>query len=357
MSHNAAVSRSTDLFDQPVRRGDIEALAAADLLDQEGRRAGLNLVRSGPAWATWVMRSAAAVGAAMLLIAAIFFVAHNWQGLDRFVRLALPVIGCAACAVGGGILGPRRFGGRLLIIGAIVLVGVCLAVLGQVYQTGGELHHLYMAWAAITVPWVLLSRSPAAWCVWLAVCSLWIWFGWFELEMPDSAGFLVLTCLTGLYGAALAAREEAVARGASWLDSDWTRIVPGIGATGAAGIALVVLAVTLPDLGRGGGWIVLAGVLGGGSLGAMWWVGARHNEIWIVAAVVLAVATAVVALVCRILLENGLDTAPLVLSGMVAIGVYAFAAVRVRALAQGMAQVPQPSAVLADAANTGETTS
>ena len=47
------------------------------------------------------------------------------------------------------------------LIAASVLVGVLLAVIGQVYHTGADAYSLFAAWTLLILPWTLASRSAA----------------------------------------------------------------------------------------------------------------------------------------------------------------------------------------------------
>ena len=62
-----------------------------------------------------------------------------------------------------------RPAGQALLIGASVLTGVLLAVIGQVFQTGADAFELFLVWTVLILPWTLASRSAAHWLVWLVV--------------------------------------------------------------------------------------------------------------------------------------------------------------------------------------------
>ena len=113
----------------------------------------------------------------------------------------------------------------MLLIGATILLGVLLATIGQVYQTGADAFELFVIWSLLALPWVLAGRSAAHWLVWVAVAATaagltaaqaWVPMGW----LHDDDGALPVGLVLAL---ALAGREAAARRGLGWLQPAWSR--------------------------------------------------------------------------------------------------------------------------------------
>ncbi len=104
-------------------------------------------------------------GVAFLLSGVVFFFAYNWAALPRLAKLGtagglLAVTGLIA------ILAPLRDGlRRVLLTATVVLIGVLLAVLGQVYQTGANSFQLFLLWSVFALPWVALIAYPPLWLI------------------------------------------------------------------------------------------------------------------------------------------------------------------------------------------------
>ena len=111
-------------------------------------------------------------GALSLLAAVVFFVAANWEALGRLARFAL----LQALLVGAGGVAlwrpPPARAGRLGLLSAFVLSGALLALFGQTYQTGADVHELFLAWAALGLPLVLLGRWAVTWAAWALVLDV-----------------------------------------------------------------------------------------------------------------------------------------------------------------------------------------
>ena len=199
------------------------------------RRAGLipagryldasNHVRDHAFWTRWAGRALLALGVAHVLAGVLFFFAYNWADMPAMAKFAVVQAGILGCLVGAWLSGVDRPVGQSLLIGASVLTGVLLAVIGQVYQTGADAYELFAAWTVLILPWALASRSAAHWLVWLVVACLAA--GLYAGQVLVPTGFLrdeeVVLPPAVLLLVALAARELAAVRGAGWLSSQWTR--------------------------------------------------------------------------------------------------------------------------------------
>ncbi len=204
---------------------ELSALHRAGLIPADRYLQAVNLIRDHGFWARWAGPALLVVGVAHLLAGILFFFAYNWADMPPLVKFAVIEAGVLICVAGAWVAGLDRPAGQSLLIGASVLTGVLLAVIGQVYQTGADAFELFTAWSILILPWALASRSPAHWLVWLVVACLaaGLYSGQALVPMGvlHEAEVPLLPALLAL--AALAAREFAVARGAGWLAPQWTR--------------------------------------------------------------------------------------------------------------------------------------
>lgn len=204
---------------------ELATLRHAGLVPADRYLEAAHRVRDHAFWARWAARALLAVGVAHLLAGIVFFFAYNWADMPPMAKFAVVEAGILVCVAAAWIAGFDRAIGQSLLIGATVLTGVLLAVIGQVYQTGADAFELFLAWTLLALPWALASRSAAHWLVWLVVACLAAGLsaaqamapiGWIEREETLLPPAIVLL-------AALAAREVSVAAGAGWLSAHWTR--------------------------------------------------------------------------------------------------------------------------------------
>ncbi len=153
-----------------------------------------------------------AAGLGSLGAGVIFFVAANWQAWGLAGRFGLLQAGLMACvAVALWQPPPSRFGQAALLL-ATLFTGALLALFGQSYQTGADVHELFFAWALLALPFAVAALSGAVWAVWWVVLNVGLallcgslglddvfWFmfdGWGR----DRATLLMLPCLVNLLG-------------------------------------------------------------------------------------------------------------------------------------------------------------
>lgn len=153
------------------------------------------------AW--WLPRGVAVLGAALLGLGLICWVAANWDDFGRNGRFALlQGIFVAACL--GAFAAPKARSPLLLI--AMLAIGGLFAYFGQTYQTGADPWQLFAVWAALALPLCLVARSDVLWAPWMLVLAtgitLWIqahaYLSW-HVDPADLDLFLLgwLALLTG----------------------------------------------------------------------------------------------------------------------------------------------------------------
>jgi len=206
---------------------DVNAIHGHGLLPGARYFAAASAVRDDAAWATWAGRVILALGAGHLLAGILSFFAYDWADLSAFAKFATVEAGLVIALAGAWFAGIERAIGQVLLIAASILVGVLLAVIGQVYNTDADYYVLFVAWAVLILPWTLASRSAAHWVVWLVVLHLALSLYGEQVLIPEgrlteSALEIGLGALAALV---LALREAAVRKGMAWLAGAWTRIV------------------------------------------------------------------------------------------------------------------------------------
>jgi len=167
------------------------------------------------AWRRFAAQLLRGAGLGALGAGVLFFVAANWQDygvLGRFVLLQ------SALAITVGVAlwrSPPQALGQASLLLATLLTGAVLALFGQSYQTGADVHELFFTWAALTLPFALAGSSGALWALWWCVLNVGLallcgWLGsdhvlWRLLDGRGIAhsSLLMLPCLINFAAAAL----------------------------------------------------------------------------------------------------------------------------------------------------------
>ncbi|MFT5094357.1 MAG: putative membrane protein, partial [Porticoccaceae bacterium] len=127
---------------------------------------------SSTAWWPWAEKALLFLGLALTLSGVVCFFAWNWDAMPGLVKLAIVQAGIVACCVAAYQKKIATLPGKAAITAAAVLVGVFLAVFGQVYQTGADAYQLFVGWALLILPWVVMCRLAGLWVLRLAIVNV-----------------------------------------------------------------------------------------------------------------------------------------------------------------------------------------
>lgn len=228
MAHEMASEHGDTLTieEVPANRRLVEELHAHGYLSATGRQAALEFLRPHDQWRLWTSRLLLAVGSALVLSGVVYFFAFNWNLIPPVAKFASIQVGLVAVVAVACWHGLARTGGQTLLLGASVLVGVFLAVFGQIYQTGADAYQLFLIWSVLILGFSVISNFAPQWVLWLVVTNLALVLWWEQAANPSpEMDFFVFGYLTLLNGAALALRECGVLRGLAWLAPRWMRVL------------------------------------------------------------------------------------------------------------------------------------
>jgi uncharacterized membrane protein len=223
-------------------------------------------------WRAFAANLLQAAGLGSLGAGVIFFVAANWQAWGVTGRFGLLEAGLVLC-VGVALYRPPPWrAGQAALLLATLLTGALLALFGQTYQTGADIHELFFTWALLTLPFAIAALSGAVWAVWWAVLNVGLallcgvmgidHFFWRLLDgwSRDPGVLLMLPCLVNLLGAGLfhmLRRSRFATSAPLWLPHFLLGIGLGYGAAAAmpevsAHSATVIGAYALISMGMAG---------------------------------------------------------------------------------------------------------
>ncbi|MDA0285002.1 MAG: DUF4401 domain-containing protein, partial [Planctomycetota bacterium] len=203
----------------------VRRLRSVGLVDDEGRLAALQIVNGPLVWWAWVEKALLFVGLILVLAGIVCFFAWNWDALPGLVKLATMQIAIVACCSVGLKKGLDTLAGKAAQTAAAVLVGVFLAVFGQIYQTGADAYQLFVGWALLILPWVVMCRLAGLWLLWLTIVNLGITLYWKQVVGPGGVDWEWLLIVLGLVNGAAAAVRETLAQQAWSSPPIWLRWV------------------------------------------------------------------------------------------------------------------------------------
>lgn len=321
----------SDILNGEADSETIHRLHQKGILTSEARGVAMRLMIPSPsAWRLWADRALLFLGAALVLSGILFFFAYNWADMGKFMKLGLAEGAVVLCLVASWKRGIETLSGKVLLMGASVLTGVFLAVLGQTYQTGADVCRLFAGWAFLISGWVLCGDFASLWFLWLVLLNLAIaQFGSQTFARSHDGGGFLLLLLAAINLSALAGKEFFAARGFAWLSGRWMRIC----------LILAVLLLLVPgpfSLIMGSFWrIGLYPILGTLSYAVLvilgfWYYFRVCPDLGILALQTLSVATLVVLAIGRLLAEVTHDLGYFAIMSLVILGVFGAAASALR---------------------------
>jgi len=326
------VQETSSPLDRPASRASLRELAAAGLLSPEAQDAALHWLEPRRDWWGWTSRALLFLGAALALSGIVFFFAYNWAAMAPFLKFAILETAVLGAAVAAWKVGFDRLGGKVLLLSASFLVGVLLAVYGQVYQTGADAWELFAGWAALILGWVLVSRFAALWIMELALVYFAAILYWGQVRQSEGAGLFVLLAL--LAGGLHVAFEAGARRGVDGLRPAWPRALLWTATLTDLTIGTGIL-IFDPGYAGGAGWAAAALLLAALAAGYGWY---RHRapSLPSLTAGAAALSTAILMLAGRLIFEQTFEAAAFFAYGIIILAVIGGAVLGLRRISRSM---------------------
>jgi len=250
--------------DVPVTIGLLERLHLEGALPESAARRARQLYRSA-AWAwRWFDRMLLGTGLALLVVGFGYLVAYNWHAIAKFGKIGAVEVALVGALVVAGRRGLDSRVGHAALVAGSLLVGIFLAVYGQIYQTGADPWELFAGWAVLITGFALLGRSQLLWIVWATLVEVAAVLAWGQVVTygPDPpAGLWFVTALAVFNGALFTLREYLWrSRNWPWLARRWARWM-----LAAATLASTSCGAAATALNTASGWNLLSGAGAGGA--------------------------------------------------------------------------------------------
>lgn len=129
------------------------------------------IYRDSEAWKRFLKLLFISLGIGFTVSGIIFFFAYNWVELHKFIKMGL-IEGLIVLATGMVLFSKLNLNFKnILLTGTSVLVGVLMAVFGQIYQTGANAYDFFLGWTLFISLWVFISNFPPLWVVFLILVN------------------------------------------------------------------------------------------------------------------------------------------------------------------------------------------
>lgn len=140
------------------------------------------------------------IGLALIAVSILYLLAANWWMLPKFIQLFMPQVLLLGSALLSVHFAAREKLRQSLDTVSGLMLGLSLAVIGQIYQTGADSYQLFLLWALLLLPW-LYRPNIGVFALFCVVSQLALYFYFkqsFRLVRAETAYLLSLNLLTGL---------------------------------------------------------------------------------------------------------------------------------------------------------------
>lgn len=226
MTNNTQPNNSDPLDSIPATRGIINSLFSHKLISNEAREHGIQLLYPPQHWGLWTSKFLSVLGISLILSGIVYFFAFNWDKVPPVFKFGLIQTAIFGCVIASFFYKSKLLWEKFSLLSAAVLVGVFLAIFGQIYQTGADSYKLFMMWALLILPWVVISEFAISWALWLIISNIALSLFWTQAALPKpEADMMIFPYLILFNGFFLILREFLYTKGTHWLQNRWTRIV------------------------------------------------------------------------------------------------------------------------------------
>lgn len=147
-----------------------------------------------------VLRYLKILGLALITVSLLYLMAANWWMLPDPVQLAIPMLILLCSATASIYFDQQEWVRQSLDTVSGLMLGLSLAMIGQIYQTGADSYQLFLLWALLLLPWLYRPNIGifALFCV-VSQLALYFYFKQsFWLVRAETLYLLGLNLLTGL---------------------------------------------------------------------------------------------------------------------------------------------------------------
>lgn len=217
---------SLTLLEESATPQVVESLYHTGLLSQYGREVGMDLLYPNKQWGYWIGNLLLILGWAFILSGIIYFFAFNWHKMSSAYKFSSIQVLILVCLAGAWAHSIDNLKGKLFLTGGCILIGVFLAVFGQIYQTGADSYLLFLGWAAIIAPFVMIGQFAPLWAIWLLLINITVVLFWEQgLSISSDEQSYLFIVLLVLNGTALVLREILFNLKIECFQGRWHRIL------------------------------------------------------------------------------------------------------------------------------------
>lgn len=127
-------------------------------------------------WSKFLKLLFLTLGAGFFVTGIIFFMAYNWQDLNKFIKLGIVetlIIASVLFVLCSKLSLQVK---NITLTASSLLVGALFAVFGQIYQTGANAYDFFLGWTVFITVWVLVANYAPLWLLFSVLLNTTFYF-------------------------------------------------------------------------------------------------------------------------------------------------------------------------------------
>lgn len=151
-------------------------------------------------WIKFLKYLSLSLGSGFMLCGVIFFFAYNWSEMHHFVKFAIVGFLLLGCYAGMFFAKKNSLVQNVLITSMCVIVGIFIALFGQVYQMEADSYMIFLIWALAILAWTVVADFYPLWLFFIAlvITSIQLTVG-YRSQIATIIGPLVLLVISASF--------------------------------------------------------------------------------------------------------------------------------------------------------------
>lgn len=187
---------------EEISRDDIYTVTKSSNIDKTTLQTALKekVYADKSNWSKFLKLLFLSLGAGFTVSGVIFFMAYNWQDLNKFIKLGLLelliIIGVLFVLLSHSTILVKN----ITLTAVSLLVGALFAVFGQIYQTGANAYDFFLGWLIFISVWVFVANYAPLWLLFSGLINITFYFYSSQVakEWPTLVLFLLFVLINGI---------------------------------------------------------------------------------------------------------------------------------------------------------------
>jgi len=178
---------SITLMQQQATLADIDQLYHHGHLNQQAKEYAIHFISDTDSVYAKGILLLNWVGGILIMLGLGCILALHWQNMSVHYRTLVMIMSIGCCWYGAWTYHLNTLKGKLLLAASCLLIGLLLQFYTQAHQLNIDYSQVFLAWALLTLPLVLMSKFPPLWIGWVLLLNASLYVLWSDFHTTKTA--------------------------------------------------------------------------------------------------------------------------------------------------------------------------